>query len=66
MLTFRRWLSRELYIWSTRVWEDWHEVTLTSDDGERIEFCCYGDLTGHWPDRWEFTCSCAESGTEAG
>lgn len=23
------------------LYEDWHEVTLTTDRGERIEFCCY-------------------------
>jgi hypothetical protein len=54
----------QFYLWSTRIWEDWHKITLSSGDGERIEFCCYGDLTGHWPDRWEFTCSRAQDGTE--
>jgi hypothetical protein len=57
VITFRRWLSRKLYLWSCRIFEDWHEVELTAD-GERIEFCCYGDFTGSWPERWEFSCSC--------
>lgn len=60
MLWIRRWLSRKFYLWSCRIWEDWHDVTLTSDTGERITFGCYGDLTGSWPDRWEFNCSCAD------
>lgn len=41
MLAFRRSFFRTFY-------EDWHEVALTSDTGERIEFCCYGDLTARW------------------
>ena len=60
MKAFRRCLSRELYIWSTRIYEDWHDVELTAPDGERIRFGCYGDLTAWWPDRWEFHCSCAD------
>ena len=49
MISFRRWLSRKFYLWSCRIFEDWHEITLTSDGGERIEFCCYGDFTGSDP-----------------
>ena len=60
MLLVRRWLSRQFYLWSTRIHEDWHEVELRAADGERIRFCCYGDFTGSWSDRWEFSCSCEE------
>ena len=60
MDTLRRWLSRNLYLYSCRIWEDWHEIELTGADGEVIRFCCYGDFTGSWSDRWEWTCSCAE------
>lgn len=55
---FRRWMSRKLYLWSCRIHEDWHEVELTTADGERIQFCCYGDFTGSWSERWVFSCSC--------
>jgi hypothetical protein len=41
-------------------YEDWHEIELTASDGDRIRFCCYGDFTGSWPERWEFNCSCAQ------
>lgn len=58
MIPFRRWLSRQFYLWSCRIYEDWHEITLTSDTDEHIKFCCYGDFTGSWPERWEFSCSC--------
>jgi hypothetical protein len=57
VIGFRRWLSRKFYLWSCRIYEDWHEVELTSA-GERIRFCCYGDFTGSWPERWDFSCSC--------
>lgn len=61
MAVFRRWLSRRLYLWSCRIHEDWHEVELTAtDSGERIRFCCYGDFTGYWTGRWEFSCSCEQ------
>ena len=60
MLIFRRWLSRQLYLLSCRTYEDWHEVALTADDGEAIRFACYGDLTGSWPERWQFSCSCED------
>ena len=61
VLPFRQWLSRQLYLLSCRIHEDWHEIELTAKDGERIRFCCYGDFTGSWPDRWEFGCSCEQS-----
>jgi hypothetical protein len=38
VIGFRRWLSRKFYLWSCRIYEDWHEVELTSA-GERIRFC---------------------------
>jgi hypothetical protein len=60
VISFRSWLSRKLYLWSCRIHEDWHEVELISSNGERIEFCCYGDFVGSWPEGWEFTCSCAQ------
>lgn len=34
MIEFRRWLSRKFYLWSCRIYEDWHEVELTAA-GER-------------------------------
>jgi hypothetical protein len=58
-MSFRRWLSRKLYLWSCRIYEDWHEVELTAG-GQCIRFCCYGDFTGSWPERWEFSCSCEQ------
>jgi len=58
MIAFRRWFSRQLYLLSCLIYEDWHEVELRNGD-ERIRFCCYGDFTGSWSDRWEFDCSCA-------
>jgi hypothetical protein len=65
MLTpIRRWVARRLYMWSCEIYEDWHEVELTNVDGVKIQFCCYGDLTGSWPGDWEFSCSC-ESGSSA-
>lgn len=58
MITFRRWLSRKLYLWACRLGDDEHDIEVAGPGGERITFCCYGDFTGSWPDRWEFSCSC--------
>ncbi|KZS68256.1 hypothetical protein A4G28_26850 [Mycobacterium ostraviense] len=63
MVPFRRWLSRKLYLLSCRIYEDWHEIELIADS-ERIRFCCYGDFTGSWPERWEFSCSCERRATQ--
>ncbi len=46
MHTSSRRLSRKLYLWSYRVWEDWREVEPASSDGEHVH-CGYGDFTWH-------------------
>lgn len=61
MIAFRRWLSRRLYLWACRLGDDWHDVELISPASERITFSCYGDFTGSWSERWEFSCSCESS-----
>lgn len=55
----RRRLARRRYLWAFRLDEDeWHEVELVDADGAKVRFCCYGDFTGSWPGKWQFSCSC--------
>jgi hypothetical protein len=45
VIALRRWLSRKFYLWSWRIYEDWHEVEVTSA-GERITVLLLRRL--HW------------------
>ena len=55
--TFRMWLSNKLHMWATRIHDDFHTQEITSPQGDRIRFSCYGQWTGSWPD-WNERCSC--------
>jgi hypothetical protein len=55
MTAFKRRLSRKFSLLSCRLGDGSHEVELIAGD-EGIHLCFYGDLTGSWPERWEFNC----------
>jgi hypothetical protein len=58
-IKYRIW--RRLYLWLCAFYDDYHDITFTGPDGTRINFFCYGDFTGSWPDGWEFECSCEDA-----
>ena len=59
MSGFRKWLSRKLWQWSVRVWEDWHLVTVVDGQGATAAtFGCYGQWTASWEKPYDITYSC--------
>jgi hypothetical protein len=59
MLTeIRKRISNRLHLWGARVYDDFHTLTITSPDGLDIEFACYWQWTGSWPEGWRYECDC--------
>lgn len=59
MLTeLRKRVSNRLHLLGARVYDDFHTMTLTAPDGSEVEFACYWQWTGSWPEEWGFDCDC--------
>jgi hypothetical protein len=55
----RNWLARKLFLWSCRLNEEWHRVTVTDVDGNFVAgFGAYQDVSFSWANGYDGDCTC--------